>query len=61
MLETAVLGELIADAVESLVTGGALEVVADTDAHRPTVIAALKRCGFTALRSRILFEPVPWA
>ncbi len=57
LLDDAVRGELIAEAVRVLVAGGAREVVADVDAHRVAVLAELERTGFRQLRSRIPFEP----
>jgi len=58
LLDDAVRGELVAEAVRVLAAGGAREVVADVDAHRVAVLAELERTGFRQLRSRILFEPV---
>lgn len=49
--------DLLADAVATLAAAGALEVVADVDADRPAVREELERTGFTAVRSRIHFEP----
>ncbi|MEV0808204.1 acetyltransferase [Micromonospora sp. NPDC050200] len=57
LLDEAVRGELLAEAVEVLAAGGAREVVADVDAHRVAVLAELERTGFRQLRSRVLFEP----
>jgi hypothetical protein len=58
LLDEAVRGELIAEAVRVLAAGGAREVVADADAHRVAVVAELERTGFRQLRSRVLFEPL---
>jgi hypothetical protein len=57
LLDEAVRGELLAEAVRVLATGGAREVLADVDAHRVAVLADLERTGFRQLRSRVLFEP----
>lgn len=57
LLDDAVRGELLAEAVRVLAAGGAREVVADVDAHRVAVVAELERTGFRQLRSRIAFEP----
>lgn len=57
LLDDAVRGELLAEAVGALTDGGAREVVADVDAHRVAVVAELERTGFRQLRSRIVFEP----
>ncbi|MFE9694703.1 hypothetical protein [Micromonospora sp. NPDC005806] len=57
LLDEAVRGELLAEAVRVLVAGGAREVVADVDAHRVAVVAELERTGFRQLRSRVLFAP----
>ncbi|WP_045747486.1 hypothetical protein [Actinoplanes rectilineatus] len=56
-LEEAVHGELLADAVETLSTGGAYEVVADTEAYRVPMVADLERTGFRQIRARLLFTP----
>jgi hypothetical protein len=57
VLDEAVRGELLADVLATLTAGGAQEVVADVDAQRLTVVAELERTGFSAVRSRMLFEP----
>jgi hypothetical protein len=57
LLEEAVRGELVAEAVGVLAAGGAREVIADVDAHRVAVLAELERTGFRQLRSRVVFEP----
>ncbi|SCG39772.1 acetyltransferase [Micromonospora halophytica] len=57
LLDEAVRGELLAEVVRVLATGGAREVLADVDAHRVVVLAELERTGFRRLRSRVLFEP----
>jgi hypothetical protein len=57
LLDGAVRGELLAEAVGVLAAGGAREVVADVDAHRVMVLAELERTGFRQLRSRVVFEP----
>jgi hypothetical protein len=57
VLDEAVRGELLADTVATLVEGGALEVVADGDAHRTEVTKVLVRNGFAPTRARIRFEP----
>ncbi|MFU8871919.1 acetyltransferase [Micromonospora sp. SL4-19] len=57
LLDEAVRGELLADAVGVLADGGAREVVADVDARRVAVVAELERTGFRQLRSRVVFEP----
>ena len=57
LLDEAVRGELLAEAVGALAAGGAREVVADVDAHRVAVVAELERTGFRQLRSRVVFEP----
>jgi hypothetical protein len=57
VLDAAVRGELLAEATKVLADGGALEVVADVDAHRVAVVAELERTGFRQLRSRVVFEP----
>jgi hypothetical protein len=49
--------ELIAEAVRVLAGAGAREVVADVDAHRVDVLAALERTGFRQIRSRVVFTP----
>lgn len=59
VLDLHVLGELIADAVGTLVAGGALEVITDTDATSDGVRRALEQQGFVAARSRIRFDPSP--
>jgi len=56
VLDGAVRGALLADAVAALAANGALEVVADVDADRPAVVAELERHGFTPIRSRIHFQ-----
>lgn len=58
LLDDAVRGELLAEAVKALAAGGAREVVADADAHRVAVVAELERTGFRQLRARVVFEPV---
>ncbi|WP_412541308.1 acetyltransferase [Longispora sp. K20-0274] len=57
VLDEAVRGELLAEAVRVLSAGGAREVVADVDAHRARVLAELERTGFRQLRARVTFEP----
>jgi hypothetical protein len=57
LLDEAARGELIVEAVRVLSAGGAREVVADVDAHRGAVLAALERTGFRQLRCRVRFEP----
>ncbi|HYN94266.1 MAG TPA: acetyltransferase [Pilimelia sp.] len=57
LLDDAVRGELLADAVGALAAGGAREVIADVDAHRVAVVAELERTGFRQVRSRVLFAP----
>ncbi|GIH05581.1 N-acetyltransferase [Rhizocola hellebori] len=57
VLGEGVLGELLADSARALAANGALEVVADVDADRPSVIAEVERIGFVAVRSRLLFDP----
>ncbi|MBE1491453.1 acetyltransferase [Plantactinospora soyae] len=57
LLDQAVRGELLADAVRLLADEGALEVIADVDAHRVRVLAELERTGFRQLRCRIVFDP----
>ncbi|MEH0843531.1 acetyltransferase [Micromonospora sp. CPCC 205711] len=57
LLDEAVRGELLADAVGVLAAGGAREVIADVDAHRVAVVAELERTGFRQLRARVVFEP----
>jgi hypothetical protein len=57
LLDDAVRGELLAEAVRVLAAGGAREVVADVDAHRVAVVAELERTGFRQLRSRVVFAP----
>ncbi len=57
LLDEAVRGELLAEAVGVLAAGGAWEVLADVDAHRVAVLAELERTGFRQLRSRVVFEP----
>lgn len=59
LLDQAVRGELLAEAVRVLAAGGAREVVADVDAHRVAVLAELERTGFRQLRSRVVFYPPP--
>ncbi|WP_229074943.1 acetyltransferase [Actinoplanes sp. DH11] len=51
------LDALLADVVAVLHAGGAAEVVADVDAYRIGVVAALERAGFRPVRSRITFVP----
>jgi hypothetical protein len=51
------LDALLTDAVTVLHAGGAREVVADADAYRTGVVAALKRAGFRPVRARITFTP----
>ncbi|GAA3780697.1 GNAT family N-acetyltransferase [Plantactinospora mayteni] len=57
LLDDAVRGELLAEAVRVLAEGGAREVLADVDAHRVRVLAELERTGFRQLRSRVVFVP----
>ncbi|GAB3967077.1 hypothetical protein [Plantactinospora veratri] len=57
LLDEAVRGELLAEAVRVLAEEGAREVVADVDAHRVRVLAELERTGFRQLRSRVAFVP----
>ncbi|GAB1639798.1 acetyltransferase [Krasilnikovia sp. MM14-A1259] len=57
LLEQAVRGDLLADAVRVLASDGAREVVADVDAFRVTVLAELERTGFRQVRARVVFEP----
>jgi len=57
LLDEAVRGELLAEAVRVLAASGAWEVLADVDAHRVAVLAELERTGFRQLRSRVVFEP----
>jgi len=57
LLDSAVRGDLVAEATRALVDEGALEVVADVDAHRVDVAAALERTGFRPVRSRVVFGP----
>ncbi|MGI5146270.1 acetyltransferase [Plantactinospora sp. CA-294935] len=57
LLDEAVRGELLAEAVRVLAEGGAREVLADVDAHRVRVLAELERTGFRQLRSRVVFVP----
>ena len=57
LLDEAVRGELLAEAVRVLAAGGAREVIADVDAHRVAVLAELERTGLRQLRSRVVFEP----
>ncbi|MEV4656900.1 acetyltransferase [Micromonospora sp. NPDC049301] len=57
VLDEAVRGELLAEAVRVLAAGGAREVIADVDAHRVAVLAELERTGFRQLRSRVVFAP----
>jgi hypothetical protein len=57
LLDDAVRGELLAEAVRVLADGGAREVVADTDAHRVATVAELERTGFRQLRCRVIFAP----
>ncbi|HWH01518.1 MAG TPA: acetyltransferase [Pilimelia sp.] len=57
VLDEAVRGQLMADAVRALAVGGAREVVADVDARRTAVLADLERTGLRRLRSRIRFVP----
>lgn len=57
LLDEAVRGELLAEAVRVLAAGGAREVVADVDAHRVAALAELERTGFRQLRSRVVFAP----
>jgi hypothetical protein len=56
LLDPAVLGELLGEAVRLLAGNGAREVVADVDAHRVAVVAELERTGFRQIRSRLRFE-----
>jgi len=58
VLDEAVRGELLADAVATLAEGDALEVVADVDANRTAVVEDLARNGFKPIRCRIHFEPL---
>jgi hypothetical protein len=51
------LDALLADAVVVLHAGGAREVVADADADRTGVVAALERAGFRPVRARVTFTP----
>ncbi|PWR04783.1 acetyltransferase [Micromonospora acroterricola] len=57
LLDEAVRGELLAEAVRMLADGGAREVIADVDAHRVAVLAELERTGFRQLRTRVVFAP----
>jgi hypothetical protein len=57
LLDDAVRGELLAEAVAVLVADGAREVVADTDAHRVATVAELERTGFRQVRARVVFAP----
>ncbi|MGW3895670.1 acetyltransferase [Micromonospora profundi] len=57
LLDDAVRGELLVEAVRLLAEGGAREVVADVDAHRVAVLAELERTGFRQVRSRVTFTP----
>ncbi|AVT40601.1 acetyltransferase [Plantactinospora sp. BB1] len=57
LLDEAVRGELLAEAVRVLAEGGAREVIADVDAHRVRVLAELERTGFRQVRSRVVFVP----
>ena len=57
VLDEAVRGELLAEAVRVLADGGAREVLADVDAHRVEILADLERTGFRQLRARVIFEP----
>ena len=57
VLDEAVRGDLLAEAIRVLVDGGAREVIADVDAHRVAVLAELERTGFRQLRARVIFEP----
>jgi hypothetical protein len=59
LLDEAVRGELLAEAVRVLADGGAWEVTADVDSHRVAVLAELERTGFRQLRCRVVFEPAP--
>ncbi|MEV1144444.1 acetyltransferase [Micromonospora sp. NPDC049799] len=57
LLDEAVRGELLAEAVQVLASGGAHEVLADVQARRVAVVAELERTGFRQVRARVLFEP----
>ncbi|AVT33976.1 acetyltransferase [Plantactinospora sp. BC1] len=57
LLDEAVRGELLAEAVRVLAEGGAREVIADVDVHRVRVLAELERTGFRQVRSRVVFVP----
>lgn len=57
VLDDAVRGDLLGEAVRVLAAGGAREVVADVDAHRAVVVAQLERTGFRQVRSRVVFQP----
>lgn len=48
---------LLTAAVRVLLKGGAEQMVADTDADRPEVIADLERAGFRQIRARLTFSP----
>jgi hypothetical protein len=61
LLDAAVRGELLAEAVAVLAAGGAREVIADVDAHRVAVVAELERTGFRQVRSRVVFAPAAGA
>ncbi|KOX11733.1 acetyltransferase [Micromonospora profundi] len=57
LLDDAVRGELLVEAVRLLAEDGAREVIADVDAHRVAVLAELERTGFRQVRSRVTFTP----
>ncbi|MFF5180721.1 acetyltransferase [Micromonospora sp. NPDC000316] len=57
LLDDAVRGELLVEAVRLLAEDGAREVTADVDAHRVAVLAELERTGFRQVRSRVTFTP----
>ncbi|MET7876148.1 acetyltransferase [Micromonospora profundi] len=57
LLDDAVRGELLVEAVRVLAEDGAREVIADVDAHRAAVLAELERTGFRQIRSRVTFTP----
>ncbi|NUT33121.1 MAG: GNAT family N-acetyltransferase [Hamadaea sp.] len=57
VIDKAVRGELIAEAVRVLAEGGAREVVADVDGHRVAAQADLERTGFRQIRARVTFAP----
>jgi hypothetical protein len=57
LLDEAVRGELLVEAVRVLAAGGAREVLADAQAHHVAVVAELERTGFRQVRARVLFEP----